>query len=236
MKNLSDTQAVAQYRREALQVHTLRNEIDTRLAHDDLRGAQDIFGQLTLKTKEFEALRSRLTPAELFIVQYAVEVPAELTVSLVLPGSTPAVRLLNDAQRLVSDQELFWSAHLSRWQMEAKFTNITPESRRISVRGLGADGLVGDHLRRTQVLEETKLQEPKLDEIMVAFAAYYIATGEPIFGWADARRSYAVHACDSPFYWQFDREGVGQLDGHDASLQGTISFVERIFELQRNVD
>jgi hypothetical protein len=102
-----DQKKLEEYRERAAALHDLSKGVEERMGRaaesGKMEGAREALGELKLKTKEFEDFRGTLTPAEIFVARYNVEVVNDHTVSVVIPKGISRIEILQEAQKLVTD-------------------------------------------------------------------------------------------------------------------------------------
>ena len=186
----------------------------------DLTAAKDILDQASLKTKAYEELRDRLGPVGMFLAKYGVEVINEHTICFVLPEGCSRIDILNDAQELVrvrDDRDLTHPRQLELWQRDGCFTQPAATSERICIDGhvKGGDAMI--RATQEEFVAGKGLALPSIEDLAVAFALHWVATGEPLFGWyIQNRHSYWVRGAGGSL--GFDHDGLnayGVYDGHD---------------------
>ena len=209
-----DPKKLQEYRERAAALHDLSKGVEERIEQaaesGSIEAARDAVGELTLKTKEFEDFRKSLTPVELFLAKYNVEVVNDHTVSFVIPNGMAPIEILREAQGLVADRDLIWPTQLERWEKDPKFTAPATSSERISI-----DGHVPNSTSKTRAKQEEMVgieNLPSLDHLAVAFAVNWIATGEPLFGWYTKNDwSHVVRAAGGALSFHSDGLYVGAL-------------------------
>jgi hypothetical protein len=222
-----DPKNVHEYREKAATLHDLSKGVEERIGKAAESGvidaAREALGELKLKTKEFEDFRETLTPAEIFVARYNVEVVNDHTVSFVIPKGVSRIEILQEAQKLVTDRDLILPNQLAKWTADPKFTTEATTSERICI-----DGHVPHSSGKTRAQQEAlvgKENLPTLDDLAVAFGVNWIATGEPLFGWHDESLgwSYVVRAAGGAL--GFDSIGlvVDVIDGDCGNVYVAVS-------------
>jgi len=200
-----DPKKLHEYREKAAELHDLSKGVEERMGRAAENGiieaARDELAELKLKTKEFEDFRETLTPAEIFVARYNVEVVNDHTVSFVIPKGVSRIEILQEAQKLVTDRDLILPNQLAKWTADPKFTTEATTSERICI-----DGHVPHSSGKTRAQQEAlvgKENLPTLDDLAVAFGVNWIATGEPLFGWhyESLGWSYVVRAAGGALYF-----------------------------------
>jgi hypothetical protein len=189
-----DPQKLHEYREKAASLHDLSKGVEERIGQaaesGSIEAAREALGELTLKTKEFEEFRKSLTPVEIFLAKYNVEVVNDHTVSFVVPRGVAPIGILQKAQGLVADRDLIWPTQLERWAKDPKFTTEGTNSERISIDGHVPNSRNKDRTEQEKMVGKENL--PSLDHLAVAFAVNWIATREPLFGWYNKNESSHV--------------------------------------------
>jgi len=210
-----DPQKLHEYREKAAALHDLSKGVEERMGKAAESGvieaAREALGELTLKTKEFEEFRKSLTPVEIFLANYNVEVVNDHTVSFVVPRGVAPIEILREAQGLVVDRDLIRPPQLERLDKDPKFTTEAANSERICI-----DGHVPNSTDKTRTQQEAlvgKENLPSLEHLAVAFAVNWIATREPLFGWYNKNEwSYVVRAAGGALYFDSDGLSVNVID------------------------
>jgi len=185
-----DRNAVERYREAATKLHESLSAADKRMdaaiENGDKADAQAALKDATASGEAFKALRSTLSPTDLFVAKYNIQVHGPHEVSFVLPRGVSRYEMILEAHALVAERDkrdLVYPPHLKEWGNEARFTASCESPERIQI-----DGHVqgGDEKTRTQqekFLTTKGLEQAQLEDLAVAFVAHYVATGEPLFGW-----------------------------------------------------
>jgi hypothetical protein len=185
---LYDPDTVTRYRDSAGKLHELRREVerqlDSAVESGDKQAARSALDQLKASGEAFKELRTTLTPTDLFIAKYNIQVHGQHEVSFVLPKGVSRYEMLCEAQVLVAvrdNRDLVWPDDLITWKDDKTFqaTSTTPE--RIQIDG-HVDG--GDKKSRSDqeaFLKSKGLPQANLEDLAAAFVAFYIATGKSLF-------------------------------------------------------
>lgn len=115
-----------------------------------------------------------------FLAKYGIKVLAESQVALVLPQGVSRIEFLREAQKLANElhgQDAVWPNRLTNWAGFRAFTDTATEALKIAVDG-NVKGST-NHTRRQQ--EEKGWNNVDIQDLAVAHAAYFIATGEDLF-------------------------------------------------------
>jgi hypothetical protein len=218
-----DPQKLHEYRAKAAELHDLSKGVEERIEQaaesGSIEAARDAVGELTLKTKEFEDFRKSLTPVELFLAKYNVEVVNDHTVSFVVPRGVAPIEILREAQGLVADRDLIWPTQLERWEKDPKFTTEATKSERISIDGHVPNSINKDRTEQEKMFGKENL--PSLEHLAVAFAVNWIATREPLFGWYNKSRSWSNVVRAAGGALDFTSDGLrvdGIYDDHGSAL------------------
>jgi hypothetical protein len=222
-----DPQKLHEYRAKAAELHDLSKGVEERLEKaaesGTIEAAREALGELTLRTEVFEDFRKSLTPVELFLAKYNVEVVNDHTVSFVVPKGVAPIEILQEAQGLVTDRNLIWPTQLERWEKDPKFTTEATKSERISIDGHVPNSINKDRTEQEKMFGKENL--PSLEHLAVAFAVNWIATGEPLFGWYDKSSSwsYVVRAAGGALDFASCGLGVLALYGDFSSAVVAVS-------------
>jgi hypothetical protein len=114
--------------------------------------------------------------------------------------------MLKEAQAIVQDCDLVFPEHLNEWASDSAFKAESLTSVRIRINGNVEGGRQKTRSEQEALLEKRGLAMASVEDLAVAFAAHYIATKEPLFGWFDAATS-AVRATEQHVL-RFDDEGL----------------------------
>lgn len=178
-----DPDQLRQYREKAAEVSELRKTLGEKLGKEEIGRTQREFEAFKVSTKQFEDLRNALGAAGVFLARYGVEVVNDHTVSFVIPRGASRIDIMHGAQQLVTGQALFEEEAYKYHARNDKFTTPATHSEKICIDGR-VEGLDG----KKRVEQESALQERGLtladyEDIPVAFAVFWVATGKPLFGW-----------------------------------------------------
>ena len=221
-----DPQKLHEYREKAAELHDLSKGVEEWIGKAAESGtiepAREALEELTLRTKEFECFRKNFTPAEIFLAKYNVEVLNDHAVSFVVPKGVSRIEVLQEAQGLVGDRDLIYAGILASWAEDPKFTPEATTSERISI-----DGHVPNSTNKTRAKQKRMVGKdniPTLEDLAVAFAVNWIATGEPLFGWYDKSSPWTYVVRSAGGALGFSRLGLGALDiDEDSSARVAVS-------------
>jgi hypothetical protein len=174
-----DSEAIREYRRKGARVAELRKEFGEKLGQAEIDQVQLEFDQLTVLSKELEDLRARLEPKNLFMARYNVTVLERNTVSFVLPKGVSRYKVLQEAEGVVSLTLPKQFKNCSQWGEDPDFTTPLERSEKFCIAGHveGAEGKT--RAQQEEYLAERGLRMANLEDVVVAFAVFYLATGEP---------------------------------------------------------
>jgi hypothetical protein len=159
----------------------------------NFKAAQEILAEASLKTQPYQELREKLGPIGIFLAKYGVEVINDHTILFVLPKGCSRIDILNEAQELVrqrDDRDLIYPDDLKEWQQEDPFTNSAAASERICIDGHVKGGDAMERGPQEKFVADKKLSLPSIEDLAVAFALHWVATGEPLFGWYNQSDSW----------------------------------------------
>jgi hypothetical protein len=185
---LYNQEKVNQYRESATNLHELRQSVEQRfesaVESGDKQAARDALAELKASGAAFKELRTALTPTDLFIAKYNIQVHGPHEVSFVLPTGTSRYEMLCEAQALVAvrdSRDLVWPDQLEQWEQATTFkaTSTTPERIQIDGHVAGGDGM--SRADQEAFLESKKLPQANLEDLAAAFVAFYVATGKDLF-------------------------------------------------------
>jgi hypothetical protein len=183
-----DRNAVERYREAATKLHESLSaaevRIDAAIENGDKADAQAALKDATASGEAFKALRSTLSPTDLFVAKYNIQVHGSHEVSFVLPRGVSRYEMILEAHALVAERDgrdLVYPNDLKRWGDDARLTASCESPERIQI-----DGHVqgGDEKTRTQqekFLTTKGLEQAQLEDLAAAFVANYVATGEDLF-------------------------------------------------------
>jgi len=189
---------VKQYRDAAMELHALRQSVepqfDSAVESGDKQAARDALDQLKASGEEFKNLRNTLTPTDLFIAKYNIQVHGPHEVSFVLPKGVSRYEMLCEAQGLVAERDnrnLVLPTQLERWKDDKTFkaTSTTPERIQIDGHVDGGDGM--NRADQEAFLKNMGLPQANLEDLAAAFVAHCVATGEPLFGCYDQANEWS---------------------------------------------
>ena len=187
-QELYDPAKVTEYRKAATKLHELSRDVEARITgavdSGDIQSARDALAELKTTGDAFKELRAKLTPTDLFIAKYNIQVHSSHEVSFVLPKGVSRYEMLCEAQGVVAERNrrnLVYPDDLKKWENEDAFkaSCTTPERIRIDGHVKGGDGKT--RKKQEAFLERKGLQQAKLEDLAAAFVAHYVATGTDLF-------------------------------------------------------
>ena len=228
---------VNEYRDSAVKLSELRREVeqqfDSAVTDGNKELARSALDQLKVSGAAFQELRTTLSPTDLFIAKYNIQVHGPHEVSFVLPKGVSRYEMLCEAQGLVAgrdSRDLVWPDDLKTWKDDKTFkaTSTTPE--RIQIDGHVAGGDAMNRADQESFLKNKGLPQANLEDLAAAFVAHWVATGEPLFGCYDQAYewSFAVRAAGGAL--RFGCRGLhvyGVGDGYGFSCLAVASRVPR---------
>jgi hypothetical protein len=209
---------VKQYRDTVMELHKLRQSVeqqfDSAVTDGNKELARSALAELKASGEEFKNLRNTLTPTDLFIAKYNIQVHGSHEVSFVLPKGVSRYEMLCEAQDLVAvrdNHDLVWPTQLNRWKDAKTFKATTTIPERIQIDG-HVDG--GDGMNRADqeaFLNNMELPQANLEDLAAAFVAFYVATGKNLFEGKRARAAGGVLRFHS---FGLDVSDIGDDDGN----------------------
>lgn len=180
-------QQLKQYRRAAADLEALYRDVGEHIQRckqvGDLSAGQNALSELELRIEDFKKLRSSLTPQNLFLATYNVEVYGPHEVSFVLPKGVTRLDLCKEANDLVADDKtLITTIQLGAWEKNAGFTRVTEVPERVHIKAHDSQRFqVVEEQKRS--LRERKLEMASFEDVVAAFAVHHVATQESLFPW-----------------------------------------------------
>jgi hypothetical protein len=182
------SEALRQYRQMGAEIGELRQQLDQKIGTLTASEAQKEFEELKLRTKEFDQLRARLGPTDLFLAKYGVEVVSDHTVSFVVPKGYSRIEILEEANRSANEPGFISSKNFHNWVEDPRFTSRSQRSAKLCIEGKLEGSGGGTRKQQEHLTSELGLQRPNFEDLVIALAAFWVATGKPLPG-----------RCDSPF-------------------------------------
>ncbi len=188
-ESLYNPAKVTEYRDSAVKLHALRRKVkerfDSAVESGDKQAAQSALADLKASGAAFKELRNTLTPTDLFIAKYNIQVHGSHEVSFVLPKGVSRSEMLCEAQGLVAEREngrnLVWSHYLKRWKDDKAFQATTTTPEWIQIDGHVDGGDAKNRAKQEAFLKDKRLPQANLEDLAAAFVAFYVATGKNLF-------------------------------------------------------
>jgi hypothetical protein len=185
-KQSYDRKQIRDLKAAAKELHELslsvERAIDQAAKSGEIQAAKDALSKLQVKTAAYGKFRERVSPEGLFIAKYNIEVHGPHEVSFILPKGVSRIQILKEAQGLVGDRDLISPDDITKWEKDLTFKTLAKTSQGIRIDGHVAGGEARTRAEQEAFLKEKGLQMPCIQDLATAFAAYYIATREPVFG------------------------------------------------------
>jgi hypothetical protein len=179
---------VTEYRDAAGKLHELCREVEERLdlavESGDKQAARDALEDLKASGAAFKELRTTLTPTDLFIAKYNIQVHGPHEVSFVLPQGVSRYEMLCEAHELVAardKRDLVWPIQLKEWQEDGAFKATLSTPERIQIDGHVEGGDKKTRAKQESFLTSKGLPQANLEDLAAAFVAFYVATGKSLF-------------------------------------------------------
>jgi hypothetical protein len=230
-----DKTKVAEYREAAVKHHdvltTAEERMDAAIENGDKAEAEKALAEATASGEAFRELRSKLTPTDLFVAKYNIQVHNSHEVSFVLPRGVSRYEMLCEAHLLVAERDgrdLVYPDDLKSWGNDARFTASCESPERIRIDGHVKGGDEKTRKQQEKFLTTKGLEQAQLEDLAAAFVAHWVATGEPLFGWyeKDDSWSFEVRAVGGALYFYSDGLDVSGI-GVDNS-RGYVAVASRV--------
>lgn len=224
---LYDQEKVNQYRDTATKLHALRQSVEQQfesaVTDGNKEAARNALAELKGSGAAFKELRTTLTPTDLFIAKYNIQVHGPHEVSFVLPTGTSRYEMLCEAHELVAgrdSRDLVWPNQLKEWEKDKTFqaTSTTPEWIQIDGHVEGGDGKT--RAQQEALLKSKGLPQANLEDLAAAFVAFYVATGGDLFEGQWVRAAGGALA--------FDSDGLYVRDVRDGSSHSNVAVASRV--------
>jgi hypothetical protein len=185
---LYNQEKVNQYRESATKLHALRLNVEQQFESAVTDGNKELargaLDELKASGAAFRELRNSLTPTDLFIAKYNIQVHGPHEVSFVLPKGVSRYEMLCEAQGLVAGREsrdLVYSVQLEKWKDEKTFQDTCIAPERIQIDGHVAGGDAKTRADQEALLRRKSLPQANIEDLAAAFVAFYVATGKDLF-------------------------------------------------------
>jgi hypothetical protein len=183
-----DQAKVTAYRDSAVKLHALRQRVeqqfDSAVTDGNKQAARDALDQLKASGVAFKELRNTLSPTDLFIAKYNIQVHGPHEVSFVLPKGVSRYEMLCEAQELVAERDnrnLVLPTRLKEWERDKTFKATTTIPERIQIDGHVEGGDGKTRAEQEAFLKSKGLPQANLEDLAAAFVAFYVATGKNLF-------------------------------------------------------
>lgn len=229
---LYDHRAFQEYRAKVAELSELRAAIGATISQVAPAEAQRALSELTLRTKEIENLRSSLGRDGVFLATYGVEVLNDHTVSFVLPRGHSQFEILQAAQELINERDnraLIQPHVFHQLRMVPELRVAAASSELFCIDGHVEGGDAKNRAGQERVVAEKGMTLPAPADLIVAFALYWVATGQPLFGWfrdqtgAATNFSYEVRAKFKSLQFRLIGLGVYGMDDDDDSSEMAVA-------------
>ena len=180
--------SIEEYRSEAKRVDGVLEKASAAFARakeeNNLSEARQWCDTLSTSAAELRGLRARLSPRDLFIVQYNIEVINNHAISLVIPRGVSRKEVVHEAQEFVKehhDMAAIEPISLEHWMIQKEFQQAGSTPLKIAIDGR-VKGSLGDAAHQERLFRKKGLELPSLPDFVVAHAAFYAATGYDMIG------------------------------------------------------
>jgi hypothetical protein len=187
-----NTELLDRYRQKAAELGAIRERVAEVLEQSkrsgDLTPVTPLLDELNLRTKKLEEFRATLAPSDLFMAKYNVMVHNSRAVSFVIPKGVSRFEILEEAQGLWPVDEAYRHRGplLKLFQKEA-FRRVAPTSESVGI-DVSEKGLENLTRQGQEVLLAHRIFRDKgylgmasLEDVVVAFAAFWVATQSSLF-------------------------------------------------------
>jgi hypothetical protein len=228
---------VSEYREAATKLHeallTVEQRLDSAFENGIDQAVHDALAELNASGVALEKLRATLTPTDLFIAKYNIQVQGAHEVSFVLPEGISRYEMLSEAQGLVWERDLIMPSQLKGWENDSKFTAPCGTPERIQIDGHVEGGDGKGRPEQEAFLTGKGLTPVLLEDLAAAFAAHYIATGDPLFEWfEDYDCTPLVRAADGALI--FAASGLIVFDFSDSNSNNNVAVAARVPRNSKN--
>jgi hypothetical protein len=225
-----DSEELQAYRKKATDLSKLRAAIGDSIGAGSLEQAQQSLQELALRTEEFRNLREGLTPIDR--VMSDLRVIDDYTVAFSIPKGCSRMDILVGAQRIVGDHRLIAPPQLEDWAQQSEFNEQVCNDEKVCIRGRvwEATGKTRDEQER--IFKEKRFEWASVHDTAVAFAAFYIATGQSLFGWAGREATWTDPVRVKPGQLEFCKGGLVTGSWSDSYTYGGITAAARIYDFK----
>ena len=156
------------------------------VAGDVDAGAKNLDG-LKLAINEFKAIRSKLSPQDLFVVEFNIEAVKPGSVSLVLPKGVSWMEYFERAQevsRSAYERDAVYQGQLDTWRKKGDEESLRKNASSIRVQvQLCVEGTEGMPWQEQEAaLQGRGLERPPGIHVMAGIIAFTMATGNQVTG------------------------------------------------------
>lgn len=218
------------YREKATDLSKLRAAIGDSMGAGSLDQAQQSLQELALRTEEFRNLREGLTPIDR--VMSDLIVIDDYTVAFSIPKGCSRMDILVGAQRIVGGRRLVAPHQLEDWAQESEFNEQVCNDERICIRGRVWEATGKTRDEQEQVFKDKGLEWASLHDTAVAFVAFYIATGQSLFGWADRDATWVDPVRVKRGQLEVCKNGLVTGCWPDSYTYGDITAAARIYDFK----
>jgi hypothetical protein len=187
-----NTELLDRYRQKAAELGAIRERVAEVLEQSkrsgDLTPVTPLLDELNLRTKKLEEFRATLAPSDLFMAKYNVMVHNSRAVSFVIPKGISRFEILAEAEGLRRADAVYsyGGALVKLFQKEA-FRRAAPTSESVGI-DVSAKGLANLTLHQQEAwLADQRFRDKgylgmaSLEDVVVAFAAFWVATQSSLF-------------------------------------------------------
>jgi len=179
---------IEEYRSEAKRVDGILEKASAAFERakqeNNLTEARQWCDTLNSSVLELRHLRDRLSPRDLFIVKYNIEVINKHAMSIVIPRGVSRDEVIRESQKFVKEHhgmEAIEPMSLLCWLIRKEFQEAVQSPLRIAI-----DGCVPRSERKAadqeRLFKKKGLELPSLEDFVVAHAAFYAVTGWDMTG------------------------------------------------------
>jgi hypothetical protein len=166
-----------------------------------------------------------------FLSRYKVRVINDHTVSFVIPEGVSRIDILNEAQRLVQERDerdLIYPDQLEKWKQDEHFTNSVITSEEICIDGHVKGGGAKDRAAQEKFVADKGLVLANVEDLAVAFALHWVATGQPLFGWLNQSMGWCYVVRGVGGSLNFRRDGLSADNESGYEAYGNIAVSARV--------
>lgn len=198
----------------------------------DFGPAHELLQEFGRESKALADLARSLGAEGVFLAKYGYEKIDGTTAQFVIPRNCPRLEILQEAQGLAVDKPLIRPAQLLEWAKDERFTRIETLTERICIDGHVVCSRGRSKEKQFELLRTKGLEPPRLEDLVVAFALHWVATGQSLFGWFNyaETESNSIRASGGVAYYQ---KGFGLSSWNDeedhGSSSGSLGISARIF-------